>query len=110
MAFAGGFNQILLQSARSKRAPRLHGPVSRKAIKAWETGGADRDRTDDLVIANDALSQLSYCPTDTVFGGSGGACQASLSRPDLDVFTHKGRNVGRWARTGKTGNLAPPVI
>ncbi len=26
-------------------------------------GGADRDRTDDLVIANDALSQLSYGPT-----------------------------------------------
>ena len=26
-------------------------------------GGADRDRTDDLVIANDALSQLSYDPT-----------------------------------------------
>ena len=25
-------------------------------------GGADRDRTDDLVIANDALSQLSYGP------------------------------------------------
>lgn len=27
-------------------------------------GGADRDRTDDLVIANDALSQLSYGPTE----------------------------------------------
>ena len=26
-------------------------------------GGADRDRTDDLVIANDALSQLSYSPS-----------------------------------------------
>ncbi len=25
-------------------------------------GGPDRDRTDDLVIANDALSQLSYRP------------------------------------------------
>ena len=27
-----------------------------------EFGGEDRDRTDDLVIANDALSQLSYFP------------------------------------------------
>jgi hypothetical protein len=27
-----------------------------------ENGGADRDRTDDLVIANDALFQLSYSP------------------------------------------------
>ncbi len=26
-------------------------------------GGADEDRTHDLVIANDALSQLSYSPT-----------------------------------------------
>ena len=25
-------------------------------------GGADRDQTDDLVVANDALYQLSYCP------------------------------------------------
>ncbi|MEY3000676.1 MAG: hypothetical protein RL648_890 [Verrucomicrobiota bacterium] len=27
-----------------------------------KVGGADRDRTDDLVIANDALYQLSYSP------------------------------------------------
>ena len=26
-------------------------------------GGADRDRTDDLLIANQTLSQLSYSPT-----------------------------------------------
>jgi hypothetical protein len=30
--------------------------------KAVESGGARRDRTADLVIANDALSQLSYGP------------------------------------------------
>jgi hypothetical protein len=28
-----------------------------------ELGGASRDRTDGLVVANDALSQLSYSPT-----------------------------------------------
>jgi hypothetical protein len=28
----------------------------------FESGGADRDQTDDLVVANDALYQLSYCP------------------------------------------------
>ncbi len=28
-----------------------------------EGGGARRDRTADLIIANDALSQLSYGPT-----------------------------------------------
>ena len=31
-------------------------------IDQAEFGGADRDRTDDLVIANDALYQLSYGP------------------------------------------------
>ena len=33
-------------------------------------GGASRDRTDDLIVANDALSQLSYSPT-CVAGTSG---------------------------------------
>src|SRR5260221_6410433 len=28
-----------------------------------EFGGRDRDRTGDLIVANDALSQLSYSPT-----------------------------------------------
>jgi hypothetical protein len=28
-----------------------------------EFGGASRARTDDLIVANDALSQLSYSPT-----------------------------------------------
>src|SRR5690606_31002689 len=27
-----------------------------------KNGGADRDQTGDLVVANDALYQLSYCP------------------------------------------------
>jgi hypothetical protein len=33
-------------------------------MKDWNAadGGAERDRTADLVIANDALSQLSYSP------------------------------------------------
>ena len=30
-------------------------------------GGASRDRTDDLIVANDALSQLSYSPLDGKF-------------------------------------------
>jgi hypothetical protein len=29
---------------------------------AENIGGASRDRTDDLIVANDALSQLSYSP------------------------------------------------
>ena len=35
--------------------------------ESWQVvekiGGASRDRTDDLIVANDALSQLSYSPT-----------------------------------------------
>ena len=30
-------------------------------------GGDDRDRTDDLSVANAALSQLSYIPTETLY-------------------------------------------
>jgi hypothetical protein len=30
--------------------------------KLLKNGGASRDRTDDLIVANDALSQLSYSP------------------------------------------------
>ena len=37
-------------------------------------GGGERDRTDDLLLAKQALSQLSYTPVDLewrVAGGSG---------------------------------------
>jgi hypothetical protein len=35
-----------------------------KTRQAFEKiGGASRARTDDLIVANDALSQLSYSPT-----------------------------------------------
>jgi hypothetical protein len=34
-------------------------------------GGASRDRTDGLVVANDALSQLSYSPAPDGFSTSG---------------------------------------
>jgi hypothetical protein len=34
-----------------------------KERKDLKFGGASRDRTDGLVVANDALSQLSYSPT-----------------------------------------------
>jgi hypothetical protein len=38
-----------------------HDETSRQAIE--KIGGASRARTDDLIVANDALSQLSYSPT-----------------------------------------------
>jgi hypothetical protein len=36
------------------------GGKTRQVIE--KIGGASRDRTDDLIVANDALSQLSYSP------------------------------------------------
>ena len=38
-----------------------YGEKSRQVIE--KIGGASRARTDDLIVANDALSQLSYSPT-----------------------------------------------
>ena len=47
------------------------------ALKVF--GGADRDRTDDLLNAIQALSQLSYGPTGrAVVAKGGGVCQSSL--------------------------------
>ena len=53
-------SQNFLDTEMHVYAPKMHsyGPMTKK-----EFGGVDRDRTDDLVIANDALSQLSYDPT-----------------------------------------------
>ena len=49
-------------SLRSLRYERLPGLAQPKLAKRAKAGGARRDRTADLVIANDALSQLSYGP------------------------------------------------
>jgi hypothetical protein len=42
-----------------------------KLAKPAKAGGARRDRTADLVIANDALSQLSYGPIATAANDGG---------------------------------------
>ncbi len=44
----------------AKKKPRVGGALN---------GGRDRDRTDDLLVANEALSQLSYTPDKSVFYG-----------------------------------------
>jgi hypothetical protein len=43
-------------------ASRQDGLAEPKQAQPAKAGGARRDRTADLVIANDALSQLSYGP------------------------------------------------
>ena len=37
-------------------------PVLRPGMRVGAVGGAEGDRTPDLLIANEALSQLSYSP------------------------------------------------
>src|SRR5205809_3356636 len=44
---------------------RIPPRANRVRIIGGFLGGASRDRTDDLIVANDALSQLSYSPTET---------------------------------------------
>ena len=41
------------------------------AGSSCDAGGANRDRTDDLLLAKQALSQLSYGPARCDVGGSG---------------------------------------
>src|SRR6202041_1027234 len=43
--------------------------AGRACLCGSEIGGASRARTDGLVVANDALSQLSYSPTGRDDGG-----------------------------------------
>ncbi len=42
-------------------AQRIEAKV-RSAVNSWKPGGANRDRTGDLLLAKQALSQLSYGP------------------------------------------------
>ena len=46
-------------------------------VTAKKTGGANRDRTGDLLLAKQALSQLSYGPI--TLGGSGRSCTPDLT-------------------------------
>ena len=52
-----------LRSNKAGDSVTKRGGSSRQVIE--RIGGASRDRTDDLIVANDALSQLSYSPTRT---------------------------------------------
>ena len=54
-----------LSQSRETRASRVHNATKHEFVCLDEpdpTGGARRDRTDDLLLAKQALSQLSYGP------------------------------------------------
>ena len=66
---SGGAEAPMRSELRSRSAAPMARakPMNRRKGKA---GGANRDRTDDLLLAKQALSQLSYGPINRI-GGSG---------------------------------------
>src|SRR5215471_7850575 len=64
--------------------PKFHSVETVENIES-EFGGASRDRTDDLIVANDALSQLSYSPkhmgrsTETILPAQGDLTKSGIS-------------------------------
>jgi hypothetical protein len=57
-----GEAQILFERKFAWNSHKTQKQIAQKAIMPVLTGGAEGNRTHDLVIANDALSQLSYGP------------------------------------------------
>jgi hypothetical protein len=57
-----------LRSNKAGDSVTKSGCSSRQVVEIF--GGASRDRTDDLIVANDALSQLSYSPTSGEIGNA----------------------------------------
>ena len=51
--------------------------------------GADRDRTDNLLDATEALSQLSYGPADTDLAVVSGGASISSSQPAIQPASHR---------------------
>ena len=60
----------LRPSGYDEAAFATRGLAQPKRAQPAKAGGARRDRTADLVIANDALSQLSYGPVAAALGRS----------------------------------------
>src|SRR4030095_3084284 len=62
-------------------------------LERSRTGGAERDRTDDLLLAKQALSQLSYGPTLEWIHGPGSAHDGPAPRSASSLRSHSW-----WAR------------
>ena len=53
----------MVETLRANRTVRLRFRYGATTFARAKAGGADRDRTGDLMLAKHALSQLSYSPT-----------------------------------------------
>ena len=58
-----------------------------------ENGGADRDRTDDILLAKQALSQLSYAPFWEIV-----SIEITLRRRLLPAILERAGRATWWAR------------
>jgi hypothetical protein len=64
---SGGAEAPMRSELHSRRTQRPWHGQSRR-ISGGKAGGANRDRTDDLLLAKQALSQLSYGPIKKLVG------------------------------------------
>ena len=78
----------------------------------WEFGGAEGNRTPDLVIANDALSQLSYGPEPWEYGAASNVREGPIW--EAAYYGFAGPTVNRpagerdWPRRGPRAKLGEP--
>ncbi len=61
-ATAIGGEESCLEAQRKSAGAREWKKGPKTSLRALNTGGAERDRTADLCVANASLSQLSYGP------------------------------------------------
>src|SRR6202051_2310849 len=76
--------------------PDVLRPSEPKLAKQAKAGGARRDRTADLVIANDALSQLSYGPIATASNKDRGAAGNRRHLQSAPRSSQERRNCRFW--------------
>lgn len=84
----GEWSECLAKQGKIKN-PRMF-----EYIGGFLFGGDEGDRTPDLCIANAALSQLSYTPTDQIFQPQAYACEGSIM-PEADIESKSLRRLER---------------
>ena len=86
-------------SRRAETVLRIH----------WRIGGAEGNRTPDLVIANDALSRLSYGPECNPIARILAFCQISSSPVGSDMLRHEVVHFASARQSVPTGRNRNPL-
>ena len=119
--------QITRNAGRSPSAAKLHSLRTRRSREQppcmashryAPTGGARRDRTDDLLLAKQALSQLSYGPDAAGIVPIGRQMMVGLGRLELPTsrlssarsnqLSYKPEIHSFWTELIRTARLKPP--